>query len=81
MAEISSDVTIELVDADNQQFKVVSKDSVSGQRFCAGYIDRYKETGFWFRPRLGESTDTRFGPTVLRGIARALEILNDETKA
>ena len=82
MTEISSDVTLESDVEYKTHFRVFGRDRVSGQRSLVGYIDPDGGAApdFWFRVRLVAGEDIRFSPTALRGIARQLEILNDETK-
>ena len=80
MAKFRSEVTIELVDTKEPRFKVVGRDRITGKRCHVGYIDRCEGKGpdFWFRARVDVDLPARFGPTTLRTIARALEILNGD---
>ena len=83
MAEISSDVTLESDGIYATHFRVFGRDRGSGQRYLVGYIDPDGRAApdFWFRFQLNVGQTDHFGSAILQGIARELEILNDETKA
>ena len=78
MAKIPPLITTELIDDEENRYKVFGTDTFLGVHHHFGYIEPCGGSMLWFRVRLDMDIADCFGLRTLRAIADELEILNGD---